>query len=1356
MADRDVSLEPTEQPDPQPQRVKLRLLALAKGILAFFVFPTLIGALMLPILLNNARVHSLVIKRLQEQASNGLGVPVHLQNFALNLSTLSIDLYGITVSGAAPYQDPPILQVQHVEAGVRIISIVHSKWYLERFKIDRPVIQLFVDQHGVSNIPIFKSGETSNNNSLFDLGIRHAVLENGVVYYNNQPSALALDLHNVNLDASFNSLLNSYTGTLSYTDGHLTYGTIQPPQHNVNVKFDATPTALHVTPLALIIGNTQLTLTATVSNYSAPLIEAQYSVNADGSQLASIFQDASLPTGMLSASGSLQYRWIQGRALLDCLQLKGDLTSGNLTVKSATVRTEIRNLIAHYSLANSDVVLSDLKATLLGGEIAAHGTMKNIGGDTHSQVDTALHGISLAALRRTFGNATAPDISLGGSLNATANASWGKTFEDLVAHADATFKGQVMRSQRRMNSSLPLTRQASGNGADSGNTVPLQGSIHATYSGKEQRLSMVNSYIRTPQTNLTMNGTVSKSSNLSLSLQANDLGEVESIANIFRTPSPESAPQSFGLAGSALFQGTVSGSTAAPHLVGQLTSQNLQFNGTTWKVLRTNVDLRPSQISLQHAELEPASRGNITFDAAVALTNWSFSKESPVQLQLTASRIDVGELVKLTQQQVPITGTLNAQLALHGSELNPIGSGNIELLNVTAYGESVSSAHVHFSGSGDEAHADLSVRGPAGGLQGKVSVRPKEKSYTASLSSPGIHLDKLQTIMTSKVETTGVVTLKAYGTGTFDNPQLDATLEIPNLVIQKQSVSDVKLQMNVANHFATASLASSAINTSIRANAKIALTGDYLTDASLDTQGILLGPLLAEYAPEQANNITGQTEVHATLHGPLKDRQKLEAHVTIPILKLAYGSTIQLAAVSPIRADYKDGVINVQRTAIRGTDTDLQFQGSIPTSGDAPMSLLLLGKVNLQLAQMFDPDLRSSGEIRFNINSYGAAGGPNLGGTIEIVDAGLAHPDSPVSLQHASGSLTLSKDRINISRFQGTVGGGTLTAQGGVSLRPGVQFNMGLAAQGVRILYPQGMRESVDANLRFTGSTEAALLGGSVNVTELSFTRAFDLTEFINQFSGGVETPPSKGFSQNVALNVSVRSSNNVNLVSRTLSVGGSANLQVRGTAAEPVILGRANLNGGDVIFNGNRYVLTGGTVQFVNPSQTEPVINLSMNTTIQQYNIDLRFNGPIEQLHTQYSSDPSLPSADIINLLAFGKTQEASAASATPANQAAQSIVASQVSSQVTSRISKIAGISQLSINPVLPNSSTQGSAGANITIQQRVTGNLFITFSTNVASTQGQTVQGQYQLSPRVAVSATRDPNGGFAVDTLIKKTW
>jgi translocation and assembly module TamB len=93
-----------------------------------------------------------------------------------------------------------------------------------------------------------------------------------------------------------------------------------------------------------------------------------------------------------------------------------------------------------------------------------------------------------------------------------------------------------------------------------------------------------------------------------------------------------------------------------------------------------------------------------------------------------------------------------------------------------------------------------------------------------------------------------------------------------------------------------------------------------------------------------------------------------------------------------------------------------------------------------------------------------------------------------------------------------------------------------------------------------------------------------------------------------------------------------------------------------------------------------------------------------------------------------------------------------------VTSRVAKVAGISQLSIDPELGGVANGGSqsGGARITIQQRVTGNLFVTFSTDVTSTQNQVIQLQYKMSPRVSFSGTRDQNGGFGFDTRIHKSW
>ena len=1318
-----------------------------------WIAATLAVIVTVAILLNNPRFHQYLLRTAETKASESLGVRVQMENFTLHLTTLSLDLYGVTVDGANPYPNPPLLQVDHIGAGVRVVSILRRAWYFDNLRIDRPVAHVFVDAHGVSNIPLFQSGGQSNRpTSVFDLGVRHALLDQGEVYYNDRPTDLAVDLHDFEIRSSFNDLLQKYSGSLGYEDGRLAYGAFRPVTHSFEAQFEATPDKLDVTQSKIAFGNSLIALSATMRNYNRPDVQGHFDITIDGRQMADLLHNRNLPVGMIHTSGSLQYQQVANRSAIESILLDGDLASRRLDVMTSAMRAEVNDIAAHYSIANGDALLRDFRAKLLGGELTAQGSMKNIGGKSHCNLVAAVRGISLGDLTRATRGSAARAFALQGQLNADANASWGDTLNDLVAHTDATINGQAQRSRASYVQVSTVKSEAPGNGSEMPVSIPVESAIHATYRAKAREFELDNSYVQTTQTNLTMNGNVSSHSRLNLHLQANDLREVETIADVFRSPTANGALKSLGLGGTATFQGTVQGSTAAPHLTGQLMAQNLRFNGTDWRVMRTDVDLSPSLASLQHADLESASHGRIAFSANTGLTQWSFTQTSPIRLQLSASQVDIEELAKVADQEIPVTGTLNAAISLHGSEMNPAGNGDVTLTNVTAYEQPVPSAKLIFSGAGDEVHGNLSLNLPAGNIQGKVSLRPKEKSYNAELTARGIELDKLQAVSARQINASGIAAATVKGSGSFSNPQFDADLQIPKLVIQGQTVTGINLHMDVANHVADATLQSSAVNTSINAKAKVQLTGDYLANASLDTQAIPLEPLLEVYAP-QITKMSGQTEIHATLHGPLKKKQMLEGHVTVPVLKMVYGDTVQLAAVSPIEADYRDGVITLQRSSIRGTDTDLQFQGSIPTNGNGPMSVVLLGTVNLKLAQLFDPDIRSSGELRFNINSQSLS---DLGGQITVVDANFATWDLPVGLEHGNGSLTLTRDRINIRSFQGVVGGGTVTAQGGVAYSHGIDFDLGLAAKEVRMLYPEGLRESVDANLRLSGTTENAILGGSIDLSDLSVTPAFDLTSFINNFSGGVAAPPSRGFSQNVRLNLAVRSTNNVNLTSRALSVDGSANLQVRGTAADPVILGRVNLNGGDVILNGDRFVLNGGTIQFVNPTETQPVVNLSLNTTIQQYNISLRFNGPVDQLRTEYNSDPALPSADIINLLAFGKTSEASAATATPANQAAESLLASQVSSQVTSRISKIAGISQLSINPVLAGSNSQGPPGANITILQRVTGNLFVTFSTNVASTQGQTIQGQYQVSPRVAVSATRDPNGGFAVDTLIKKSW
>jgi translocation and assembly module TamB len=1343
----------SEDPEPEPGHPR-KISRIWRTALLFFAGLTAVASIsfiILGALINTDGVHRAVLNFAQEKATESLGVRVSLQNFALHWSTLSLDLYGISADGAGPRPSPPLLQIQHLELGVRIDSVLRKRWHFETLRLDRPIVWIYVDQNGGSNLPTFNTSQKSGgNNTIIDLGIRHAILTEGQIYYNKRPATLTADLRDLTLQAAYDASHEMYSGMMGYRNGHLQSSRYQPIPHNLDVAFTMTRNTFELKQATLSSGNSQILLTGTIEDYqNNPAVQAQYHVSIDGGQMAKLLDLPELSSGFIRASGNLQYRQEKNQTPLKGLVLAGDLASDGLVLRTGSISADISSLEAHYSVANRNASLKNFRAGVLGGEITAQGTVKDVAGNSSSNFTAAIHDISLAQLKRVLGNAGgAAGVGLSGTLNANATAVWGRTIDDVVAKADASIHAGVSSRQAAQSTVGQDLEKAPKAGP-----IPVDSELHATYTKSNDELHLAHSYLRTRQTDLDLSGTISRRSSLSIRLQAKDLREIASVVNAFRAP----GQQSFDLAGTASFQGNIQGSTAAPNLTGQLVANNLRVNSSEWKAVRTGVDLSPDHAALQNADLEPAGRGRITLEAHAGLKKWSFANDSPLELNARGAQIDLQDLAKLAGHPVPITGTLNTDFNVRGSMDSPEGSGTLTLADVTAYQQPIHSVRIDFSGSGTDARANVVVQFPGGNVRGDFTVQPKQRTYTAQLSSSGIQLDQLEAFKVRNIKAAGMLELSVNGRGSFDNPQFVAAIHSPDLSVANQTISGVNLQVNMANHVANATLNSSAMNSSIRANAKLTMSGDYAMEGSLNTSVINLQPLLALYSPEQAQNLSGAAQVNGTVRGPLKDMRLLEAHFTIPVLKMAYRDSIQLAAIAPIQLNYRNGMIDVPEGSIRGTGTDITFQGHVPTANNEPMAVQLRGTIDMKLAQLFDPDVRSSGQIKLNIDSHGMlASGNDIGGEIDVVDANITQAGMPVGLQNANGVLKLTTDRLNIASFRGTIGGGSVEMRGGIAYRPNLVFDLGLAAKGVRILYPQGMRESLDADLRFAGITTAAQLAGNVSLANLSLTPGFDLSAFTGQFSSGVASPPAQGIAQNVKLNVAVHSSNNVNLVSREVSINGSASLQIRGTVAEPVILGRVNLTGGDIILNGNRFVLTGGTVQFVNPSQTEPVVNLALTTTIQEYNISLRFRGPVEQMKSEYTSDPALPTADVIHLLAFGSTTEAAANNATPANQQAQSLVASEVSSQVTSRISKIVGISQLSVSPVLQGGTTQGPPGANITIRQRVTSNLFITFSTNVSSVQGQTVQGQYQLSPKVAISGTRTQNGGFGFDTLIKKSW
>jgi translocation and assembly module TamB len=778
-----------------------------------------------------------------------------------------------------------------------------------------------------------------------------------------------------------------------------------------------------------------------------------------------------------------------------------------------------------------------------------------------------------------------------------------------------------------------------------------------------------------------------------------------------------------------------------PTVAAQLNAQNLQVEGSEWKSVGLEMQVSPSALSIKNGSLVGAQGGHATFSANVALRDWTYQSEDAIAANMDVQRIHIADLERLANRPLPISGDLSGRFSIEGSELNPVGSGSVQLLNARAYGEQVQNFAARFNAANGSIASTLNVAVPAGEVKGDLTYTPKTKAYVVRLDAPAIVLQRLQGVQEKNLPVSGTISATISGQGTVDNPQLNAIVQASQLQVRQNSIAGMKAELQVVEHYANLDLNLQVLQASIHAHGRVALTGDYEAEAAIDTGTVPLDVLLATYAPSVSAGFQGEAEFHASLKGPLKDRSKLEAHLSIPVLKASY-QALQIGITNPIRADYANSAVTLQPASIRGTDTSLDVQGRLPLGGNGVPTLSANGSVDVRILKIFAPTIDSSGTLALDVHASGSTVRPELQGQLQLKDVAMSTADAPIGLEKLNGTLNIAGNRVQISQMTAQVGGGSVSVGGSITYKPNVQFNLALQGKSIRLLYPEGLRSSLDANLAFSGTTEASTLNGRVLVDRLSFTPDFDLSKFADQFStGGTISQP--GFADTIKLAVALQSQENLSATSSQVSIEGQAALRIGGTAANPVIMGRTTLTSGELFYRNLRYQLQTGIITFDNPTETHPVLNISVTTSVEQYNLTLTMRGPLDKLTTSYVSDPPLATADIINLIARGQTTQESAAS----SQSTDSMIASQAASQVAGGLQKLTGISSLQIDPLMGGNGQNPTA--QVALQQRVTKNFLFTFSTDVTQPGTEMVQGEYQLNKRWSVSATRDQLGGISID-------
>lgn len=1264
------------------------------------------------------------LRKIAEQADTATGGRTEIGGLDFQFSTLTAHLYNITVRGTEGPDQPPLLHADKLTVRLKIVSMLHRDVTLRELLIDHPVVHVQVSKDGKNNFPTPPPSKSSSSTNVFDLAVGHAQISNGEIEYNDRKMPLDADLYEFGTDIHFNSLARSYDGNLSYENGHLKFAEYAPMEHNLKLTFSAVQDKLEVRSFTMNVGASEINLTAQLANYSNPVADGDYHIRIHTQDFASI-SPSLRPAGDVLLMGKLHYHAEENEPAIRALSVTGQVASEVIRAATSGRRVEIRNLKGSYRLASGNLDLSSVSAETFGGRITAAAQMEHLDSTPESSVRASLENISLKAIQLASGEQV-PSASLAGTVNGKINAAWKGPVANVRAHSDLTVHA------RATSLSNPSAKE-----------VPVNGALHLAYDGPRQTMELHDTALRLPSATLTAQGSVSNHSNLQLQIIANDLHQLTALAFSFRPGN--AAPPS--ISGSATVNATVRGSMKKPAIAAELNAQNLMVEGSRWKNAKLVMHADPSELSITNASIVNAEHGQATATARVALKNWTYEDANPIDAHVVVQQLRLADLQRMAKQQYPVSGDFSANITFRGSQLQPVGSGSAEIANARVYGEAIQNLAAKFNAENGSIISTLNVSAPAGAIDANLSYTPKTKAYKLQLNAPSIALQKIQVVQEKNLGINGTISASVNGEGTVDNPGLAASVRLPQLQMGQNSISGLAADLYVAQHRASLNLDTKVSAASIHAHGEVDLTGNYQANAVIDTDKIPLEPLMATYMASVPQGFSGQTELHATLKGPLKDKSRVEAHLSIPVLEAKY-QELEIGIPKPIRADYVNSVVTLEPAEIRGTGTELHTQGRIPIGSKAAPTMTAQGSVDVRILKIFAPDIESSGVVALDVRGTESEGKPAVEGQLQFKNIALNTADAPIGVEKLNGTLDINNTRAQITNMTAQVGGGPVSFGGSITYKPSIAFNVAVQGKSIRLRYPEGLRSLLDANIALSGTTQASVLSGRVLIDSLGFTPDFDLASFGDQFSTTGSTPSQPGFADTVKLALSVQSQSSLNAVSSQISIAGQAALQVGGTAANPVITGRTTLTSGELFFRNVRYKLQRGVITFDDPNQTHPVLNVSVNTTIEQYNLTLTMRGPLDKLTTSYVSDPPLATADIINLVARGKTTQEQAGS----SQSTDSMIASQVAGQLSSSVQKLAGISSLEIDPTLGGSSSNPSA--RIALQQRVTKNLLFSFSTDVSQPGSEIVQGEYQLNKRWSVSVQRDQLGGVSVDGRFHK--
>lgn len=316
-------------------------------------------------------------------------------------------------------------------------------------------------------------------------------------------------------------------------------------------------------------------------------------------------------------------------------------------------------------------------------------------------------------------------------------------------------------------------------------------------------------------------------------------------------------------------------------------------------------------------------------------------------------------------------------------------------------------------------------------------------------------------------------------------------------------------------------------------------------------------------------------------------------------------------------------------------------------------NLALRFNLDLIPALLTSEEFRLEGHIDGNFEVSGTLDSPRIDGTATVEGGRFEHTTWGTIIQDISIELAAYGDRLELKKATGTDGDdGTISAGGEVDLRPDEDFPFQVAGEliGMKIVNHDDLASEVDAKFSVSGTVRDMEVLGDVRfgptTVILRPDRSAQIIELAVFERNGEEiqaaTPPSPELGGAVVrLNVSVEVPGRVVILATDLRTEWRGNLKIGGTLQSPTLEGDLRTVNGRISVLGRRFVIDDDESVIVFDAATSPpapYFNIAATASREGITARLVVRGTLKEMELSLTSDPALPTDEILSLLLFGR----------------------------------------------------------------------------------------------------------------------